>query len=157
MRPVLAAGALLFRKKRGRLEFLLLQNARHGTWGFPKGHAEEGESPDTCARREIREETGADISSFTPGFREVLHYHVPPATREDGKGDYDKEVIYFLAPAPESPLQLSAEHKDHAWVHREAAKKLLDFEDLHQLLDKAWAFLTAQSVTQDHLGDREPT
>ncbi len=156
MNPVLAAGALLFRRNGGRLEFLLLQNARHGTWGFPKGHAEEGESPETCARREIREETGADIPHFEPGFREVLRYHVPPGAREDGRGDYDKEVVYFLARAPQKNLDLSPEHKDHAWVSYEEAQKLLAFEDLHKLMGKAWAFLGGQSVTEENSGDKEP-
>ncbi len=155
MKPVPAAGGILFRKESGILEFLLLQNARHGTWGFPKGHAEKGENPKACARREILEETGFLISDFEPGFREVLHYHVPPATRKDGRGDYDKEVVYFLAPAPLTPPTLSSEHKDHRWVSREEAQQLLAFNDLRHLLDKAWAFLQNRSVTKENPGDKK--
>ncbi|HHI78606.1 MAG TPA: NUDIX domain-containing protein [Planctomycetes bacterium] len=154
MTPVLAAGALLFRWEEGELLFLLLKNARHGSWGFPKGHAEAGESPETCARREIREETGMEITHFLPGFKEVLHYHVPPATREDGDGDYDKEVHYFVAPAPSSRIQRSKEHRESAWLSIEAAKEKLQIADLRLLLDKAGSFLRSKGVTDGELGDK---
>ena len=43
----------------------------HGanTWSFPGGHLEEGESPETTARRELQEETGLTINILSPaGF-----------------------------------------------------------------------------------------
>lgn len=43
----------------------------HGanTWSFPGGHLEEGESPETTARRELQEETGLNVAILTPaGF-----------------------------------------------------------------------------------------
>jgi mutator protein MutT len=38
-----------------------------GTWQFPGGHLEYGESIDACARRELFEETGLSIASLRPG------------------------------------------------------------------------------------------
>lgn len=41
----------------------------HGTWGFPGGHQDMGESPEDCARREAMEETGIEIGNLKPlGF-----------------------------------------------------------------------------------------
>jgi 8-oxo-dGTP pyrophosphatase MutT (NUDIX family) len=157
MKPVLAAGALLFRKVKGEILFLLLQNARQGAWGFPKGHAEDQETPEDCARREILEETSLDILRFEPHFREVLHYHVPPAVRADGGGDYDKKVVYFLASAPDGNIEVSAEHKDFKWVNPEEANNLLSFEDLRKLLEKASAFLRDRNVTEKNPGDMDLT
>lgn len=35
-------------------------------WGFPKGHAEKGESPKEAAERELYEETGMKIIRYLP-------------------------------------------------------------------------------------------
>ena len=46
-------------------EVLLLKRAptarlAPNQWGFPAGHREDGETPEQCAARELREEIGAD-------------------------------------------------------------------------------------------------
>ena len=38
-----------------------------GTWNFPGGHLEFGETISECASREVREETGLEVSHFTYG------------------------------------------------------------------------------------------
>jgi 8-oxo-dGTP diphosphatase len=51
-----------------------------GTWGLPGGHLEHGESIEACARREVLEETGLDVSDLRLGpytsdvFPEGKHY-----------------------------------------------------------------------------------
>lgn len=54
------SGGIIFRrndKKDGRLEILLIQDAKN-RWTIPKGHVEPDEEPKATAEREIREETG---------------------------------------------------------------------------------------------------
>lgn len=54
------SGGIIFRrnpKKEGRLEILLIQDAKN-RWTIPKGHVEPDEEPKATAEREIREETG---------------------------------------------------------------------------------------------------
>ena len=68
-----------------REEKVLLGRRRNthgeGTWAFPGGHLEFNESVENCAKREVREETGLEITnirfgSFTNDVfkREEKHY-----------------------------------------------------------------------------------
>ncbi len=52
------AGGVIFRRSpTGKLEILLIQDAKN-RWTIPKGHVEPNEEPKQTAEREIREETG---------------------------------------------------------------------------------------------------
>jgi predicted NUDIX family NTP pyrophosphohydrolase len=61
-----SAGILLFRRKGGEVEFLLIhpggpfwEKKDAGAWSIPKGQIEDGEEPRACAIRELEEELGA--------------------------------------------------------------------------------------------------
>ena len=54
MTVVRAAGGVVVRD--GRV--LLVHRPKYDDWTFPKGKAEEGESDEECAVREVAEETG---------------------------------------------------------------------------------------------------
>ena len=63
--PKSSAGLLLYRRRGGELEVLLVhpggpfwRNKDLGAWSIPKGEVEQGEDPLTVARREFEEETG---------------------------------------------------------------------------------------------------
>ncbi len=50
-------GKILLGKRRG--------SHGDGTWCFPGGHLEFGESWEDCAKREVKEETGLELSSIS--------------------------------------------------------------------------------------------
>jgi predicted NUDIX family NTP pyrophosphohydrolase len=60
-----SSGTLLWRRREGRLEVLIVRPsgpaARWG-WSIPKGLSEPGESLEQAARRETREEAGVDFA-----------------------------------------------------------------------------------------------
>src|SRR5437660_1235453 len=57
---VMKEGKLLLGKRTGSFESQV--------WGFPGGHLEFGETIESCARRELLEETGLEAASL-----EILH------------------------------------------------------------------------------------
>ncbi len=59
MTAVTAAGGVLYRKEAANFEVLLIY--RNGVWDLPKGKLEEGESIESCARREVAEEVGISL------------------------------------------------------------------------------------------------
>ena len=61
-----SCGALVYRiTQNGQKELLFIKH-RHGThWSFPKGHMEEGENEVQTALREVKEETGLDIDTWS--------------------------------------------------------------------------------------------
>jgi 8-oxo-dGTP diphosphatase len=44
-----------------------LNSHGEGTWSTPGGHLEFGETPEECAIREVKEETGIEIENITRG------------------------------------------------------------------------------------------
>ena len=53
-----AGGALWRRGDDGRIEVLVVHRPKYDDWSLPKGKADDGESDEACALREVEEETG---------------------------------------------------------------------------------------------------
>lgn len=91
---------------------LLMKQFRYAADDFlyeiPAGRLDEGEEPESCARRELKEETGCDAERFehlltfytTPGFiDEKIHVYLATGIVA---GDAARETDEFLEPAPMS-------------------------------------------------------
>jgi len=68
--PPTSAGVLLYRRRGGRVEVLLVhpggpfwRGKDRGAWMIPKGGIEPGESAEQAARREFEEELGAALTA----------------------------------------------------------------------------------------------
>ena len=72
-----SCGALIYRKKQGEYELLLIRHRSGGHWSFPKGHVENNETEIETALREIREETGLRVA-LQKGFRQCVEYFPKP-------------------------------------------------------------------------------
>ena len=68
-----SAGGIVFRRTALGVHFLLIRDS-YQNWGFPKGHLEDGESPDLAAIREVEEETGLGGLTLTAPV-DVIDWH----------------------------------------------------------------------------------
>ncbi|MBU0757990.1 MAG: NUDIX domain-containing protein [Nanoarchaeota archaeon] len=137
-----SAGAVVFRRAKGTMEFLLLfrEPKLHytGSWNFPKGLIDDGESQMQAAKREIREETGLTDLKFMDGFCEKITY-----TYNKENDTYSKEAVFFLAESISGKVKISFEHDDFEWLEYDEAYKRLTFENSKKILRKTFDFLNS--------------
>ena len=61
VRREVSAGGLIWRRRNGRVEVVLVRPAGKETWVLPKGHLEPGEGVLEAALREAAEESGLEV------------------------------------------------------------------------------------------------
>ncbi|KAJ9430141.1 8-oxo-dGTP diphosphatase [Candidatus Pantoea symbiotica] len=105
MSPLVGIGVLIFRD--GKL-LLGQRKGSHGAgdWSAPGGHLEFGESPESCARREVLEETGLQLGELQNG-----------AFVSDVFPEVNKHYITLLMVAQDAigEPQLMEPEKCHGW------------------------------------------
>jgi ADP-ribose pyrophosphatase len=132
--PAVTADCIVFAGQGTDLQVLLIER-RHapcqGCWAFPGGFMNINETADDAARRELREETGLDVSevvqvgAFTQIDRDprervitIAYYTLLPNTTEVSGADDALQARWFsLAALP--PLAF-----DHAEILQQALKLL---------------------------------
>ena len=124
-----SCGAIIFYKTKQNTKILLVKNSNGRYWSFPKGHIEEGENEQQTAIREIKEETGLDVTIFD-NFREISEY-CP-------FGKIRKRVVFFLAQAFTDNVKIQEEEIDsYIWVDLQQARKMCTYENDLRIIDKA--------------------
>lgn len=139
-----SAGAVVFRRSKNKIEYLLL-HYRAGHWDFPKGHIEKGESEEDALRREVFEETGIRDLKLIPGFRKTIKYFFKarPDKREKirGKDTILKLVVFYLAETKTKKVKISFEHVGYKWLPYDSALKQLTFKNAKDILKRAAHFI----------------
>ena len=112
--------------------YLLIQHWA-GHWGFPKGHADPGETSIATARREFEEETGIQTYEVLEQVSFTERYTF---TRD--RQPIEKTVTYFPAFVHSTAVTCQVkEIKAYAWVTLETALQKITFNQARQLLIKA--------------------
>lgn len=132
---VRAAGTLPWRRRKGRLEVLLVHRPHHRDWSWPKGKLDGGEDWVTAAVRETLEETGLRVRLGRPLPTNV--YSLSSGTHGSGgrRGAHRrKEVRYWAAEVSGGEGRLENEIDDVRWVTPTRARRLATYRrDLDQL------------------------
>ena len=124
-----SCGGIIFYKTRQNVKILLVKNNNGRYWSFPKGHIEDGETEQETAVREIKEETGLDVT-LVNSFREISEY-CP-------FGKIRKRVVFFLARAFTDNVKIQEEEIDsYIWVDLQQARKLCSYDNDLRIIDKA--------------------
>lgn len=119
-----AAGAIVWRKNKGKTEVAIIHRPKYNDWSFPKGKLEIGESLIACAHREVFEETNIQ-TEFGPFLGDV-DYQTP-----DGK----KQVSFWAAKAiNENNFTPNSEVDQLEWVEVKKVKELLTLETDKKIL-----------------------
>ena len=119
---VRAAGGLV---ERGG-EVLLVHRPRYDDWTFPKGKAEDGESDEDCAVREVWEETG---------LRCELVEELTPTHYVDARGRPKRVRWWRMRVLAEDGWEPNEEVDELRWVDPQTAATLLAYERDKALLD----------------------
>jgi 8-oxo-dGTP pyrophosphatase MutT (NUDIX family) len=122
---VLAAGGLVSRRAEGGvIEVLIIHRPRRQDWTFPKGKIKAGETWQTCALREVEEETG---------LRCRLGSELPSTFHVDHKGRL--KVVRYWTMHPVSGAAGPRNEVDAVrWVHLDVAARALTYEQDRALL-----------------------
>lgn len=116
-------GIIPLHLKRDQWELLLVQH-QAGHWAFPKGHAENNETAQEAAARELQEETGLTVSSFLTTQPLLENYFFV----YQGKRIF-KTVYYFLATV-EGTLKIQESEIDQAhWFSIDEASNRMTFAE----------------------------
>jgi 8-oxo-(d)GTP phosphatase len=116
---VAAAGALPWRRRRGKLQVALVHRPRYDDWSWAKGKLDPGEEWPVAAVREVFEETGFHVRLGRP--LPTSRYTVADST---GRG-VPKEVRYWAAEVVGGDGSLLHEIDEVVWLNvRDAADRL---------------------------------
>jgi 8-oxo-dGTP pyrophosphatase MutT (NUDIX family) len=135
MKREFSAGGIIFNKQG---QVLLIRNMamrdpKKSYWGFPKGHIQEGESSQEAAVREVKEETGVEVSVIKK-IGDSRYVFTLPATGEK----IFKVVVMFAMNYEAGEVKFQEEELlDAKWFTPEDAMVLLSFSKDKEMFKKA--------------------
>lgn len=124
-----SAGGVIVRWQ-GAVPHVLLIRDPYEHWGFPKGHLEDGESPDAAALREVEEETGLAHLVLGPELATIDWYF-----RAGGRLIH-KFCHFFLIESPHGETTPQADEGITAcrWVPLGEALELISYDNAREVL-----------------------
>jgi 8-oxo-dGTP pyrophosphatase MutT (NUDIX family) len=124
-REVAAAGGLITRRiADDGVEMLLVHRPKYDDWSFPKGKVETGESDEEAAVREVREETGFEVS---------LGAELDTVRYVDGRGRPKRVRYWLMTVVGGRPAVPNAEVDALRWLAPELASTLLTYSHDQEL------------------------
>jgi len=122
---VRAAGGVIWRRRDGGTEVLLVHRPKYDDWTFPKGKLDDDEGFEDAALREVEEETG---------LRCQLGEELPSTEYEDNRGR-PKVVRYWAMEACGGEFEPTHEVDEVRWLSPEKALSMLSYDHDRAVLD----------------------
>ncbi|HUS20011.1 MAG TPA: NUDIX domain-containing protein [Terriglobales bacterium] len=113
-RPVVGVGAIIVDSVQGKRRVLLVRRGREplkGQWSLPGGGLETGERLADGLRREVREETGLEVSIL--GLAGVYDRIMPDAS---GKARFHYVLIDYICSVAGGELLAGADAAEVRWI-----------------------------------------
>ena len=131
MKRQFSAGGVVYKKEGNKTLWLLIQPKDTDRWQFPKGWIEKGETAQSAALREIKEETGI-IGEIIEKIDSSSWWFV-----KDGEKVF-KTATYFLVKAKKDTGQFDEKEIERAiWFSFDEAKEKLTFDSTKKILTQA--------------------
>lgn len=129
VREPTAGGIIWRRNKFGKIEILLIQDAKD-RWTIPKGHIEEGESSKETAQREITEETGLKKMTMQ-GWLGKINFRY---RRQQSLVLMTTEIFLVKAEGDTNDLTPEEWMKGIKWFAATDALDKIEYEDIGKLI-----------------------
>lgn len=131
-----AAAGVIFKEEDDRRFILLIQRAKDDHWPlhyeFPRGKCDKpiGEDVIKCLKREVKEETGLDVTPVK--FIDKFSYMA-----EGGKRKTTCYNFLCKIDKPDQKIKLSKEHEDYKWVGEVGEVANLVMPEQRETIEKA--------------------
>lgn len=137
MKKEKSCGCVVYKIIGEDIYFLIIKHLA-GHYSFPKGHVESNESEHDTALREVKEETGFDIS-FTGDFRDVIIYSPDSNTLKD--------VVFFLGCVSGGALSIQEEEVSFAdWFDYNSAFNIITYDEDRNVLKRAYNYIRENNL-----------
>ena len=142
-----SAGILLYRRVDDGIEVLLVhpggpywKNKDAGAWSIPKGEYDEGEDPETAARREFAEETGVEPEGDAVPLGSIRQKNGKTVHAWAIEGDFDCDALvsntFRLEWPPRSGRWIDVPEVDRAQWHTPAEARVRMHTGQSELVDR---------------------
>lgn len=142
-RREISAGCVVYRKSGDKTEIALIQPRDREAWALPKGLIEQGETAETAAQREVREETG--LSGAIQDRIDTIRYSYTAKWEEPPTRVFKIVTFYLLRFTSGNPADHDREVERVEWFPIDQAIRQASYKQERDVIRKAKSLLGRNS------------